>query len=344
MTAGDDKQAALIPAQSKALAKTGASSLAARGRNELRIREQKAEEWLRKGLKLLDAAPDDPRVRGPINQYAIRPIPDLCAQLQMAVKYINQVLAGGEPGAVARSLNMTRDEVEIAHVAYFFLPEALEAVIGRLAAPRVKTVEDRASGTGLIIPSPNGMDEGVLTQKTADLMVQISLELDRVQQRVCKREESLREAFRSFEAGHELDPWNPELLYWLAESYRYGHGVEENEEKALALHQRAADMGYAEAQTAIGDAYSQCGFSRIPENLKEAAKWYQFAAEQGEEEALGLIVEMYQRGKGVKQDHAEAARLLRNAVARGDETAKHNLRISAERFGPPYDDRDRYAP
>jgi TPR repeat protein len=50
-----------------------------------------------------------------------------------------------------------------------------------------------------------------------------------------------------------------------------------------------------------------------------------------------MIVDMYQRGEGVNQDHAEAARLFRLAVARGDETARHNLRLYAKQYGLPYD-------
>jgi TPR repeat protein len=154
----------------------------------------------------------------------------------------------------------------------------------------------------------------------------------------------LEKAFRCFETGHELDPWNPESLYWLADSYYQGHGVLKNEEKAVALYQRAADMGHAGAQTAIGDAHAQCGFTCLPKNEKKAARWYQAAAEQGDEEAVCMIVDMYQRGEGVKQDRAEAARLLRNAVARGDETARHNLRLYAKQYGSPYEDDDADTP
>jgi len=157
------------------------------------------------------------------------------------------------------------------------------------------------------------------------------------QEQLKRREDNLREAFRFFESGHELDPVNPELMYWLADSYYQGHGVLKNEENAIALYQRAADMGHAGAQTAIGDAHAQCGFTCLPKDEKEAAKWYRAAAEQGNEEAVCMIVDMYQRGAGVTQDHAEAARLLRNAVARGDETARINLRLAAKRYGSPYD-------
>jgi len=337
MSNEDAKRAVLIRAQPAALFKSGATALAARGRDLLRKKEE-AAEWLRKGLELRDTAPADPRVTGPINPYAPGPQKtDLRVQLQTAVNYLTQVLAGSAPDAVAASLGMTRDDLEVAHVAHFFVPETLAAVMGNSAARIGERVEDHAGSTVPVIPSPAGMGDGVLSQKTVELSVQISLELERIEQQVGKREENLEEAFRCFETGHELDSWNPELLYWLAESYRRGDGVFQNEEKALALFRRAADMGYASAQTAVGDAYAQCGFSCIPEDFKEAARWYQAAAEQGDEEALCMIVDMYQRGKGVKQNHSEAARLLRDAAARGNENAKHNLRLSSERYGPPYD-------
>jgi hypothetical protein len=53
-----------------------------------------------------------------------------------------------------------------------------------------------------------------------------------------------------------------------------------------------------------------------------------------------MIVTFYQRGIGVKQEHAAAARLLCKAAARGGETAKHNLRVFFEEFRAPYGDVD----
>jgi len=180
----------------------------------------------------------------------------------------------------------------------------------------------------------------------------MSAELQRIKEQegreqLRKREEMLKEAFHCFECGYELDPSNPELLYCLAHSYYHwagGYGVLKNEEKAVSLYQRAADLGHAGAQTKIGDAYAQCGFTWLPKDREQAARWYQAAAEQGDEEAVCMIVEMYQRGEGVRQDHSEAARLLRNAAARGDETARHNLRLYAKQYGSPYEDGDADTP
>jgi hypothetical protein len=91
-------------------------------------------------------------------------------------------------------------------------------------------------------------------------------------------------------------------------------------------------MGYAEAQSSLA--------SCLPNDDEEATKWYIAAAEQGEEEALCVVVHMYQDGDGVKQDHAEAARLLRKAAARGVAYAREELCDSAEFYGYPYSDDD----
>src|SRR5208282_3987556 len=48
-----DSKTALIPVQSTALTKVGAKSLVARGRTDLRIKEE-AEEWLNRGVELRD--------------------------------------------------------------------------------------------------------------------------------------------------------------------------------------------------------------------------------------------------------------------------------------------------
>jgi hypothetical protein len=317
MSTEDGKPTALVPAQTAALSRAGVKSLAARGRDLLRQKEE-AAKWLRKGLELRETTPDDPLVRGPINPYAIQQtIPDLCAQLQTAVRYINHVLAGSNPDQAAESLGMTRDDMEVAHVAYFFVPEVLAAVIGKSAAWVGKRVEDHADGTApAIIPSPAGMNDGVLTQKTVELSVQISLELERIQQQACKREKTLEEAFRCFETGHELDSWNPELMYWLANSYYWGYGVREDKERAATLYRRAADEGHSNAQYCLGVLYSEG--EGVERDEVKAAVWLSKAAEQGNTDAQISLGLAYKTGMGVPQDYAQGATWLRRAGERED--------------------------
>jgi hypothetical protein len=107
MSLGEEKHPALVVAQSSALTKAGAHSLAARGRDVLR-RKGEAAEWLRKGLEMRDTAPEDPfGLRGPINPYATGPA-DSGAQLLKAAEYVKQIEGGNIPGH--------RSE-ELAHVA-----------------------------------------------------------------------------------------------------------------------------------------------------------------------------------------------------------------------------------
>lgn len=308
----EEKQAGLIPAQSAALSKAGPKSLAARSRRHLRDREE-AEEWLRKGLGLRDMAPDDPHVRAPVNPYVT---PDLCAQLQTAVKYINQVSAGSAPDAAAKSLGMTCDDLEVAQVAYFFVPEALAEVMGKSVGWPERRNENHASSTIPLIPSPAGMDDDVLTQKTVELLVQIPLELDRIRQQVRERDRTLTEAFHCLELGYELDPMNPELLYWLAGSYCWGCGVQRNKEMAADLYRRAADQGHSDSQYCLGILYSDG--EGVAQDEVEAAAWFRKAAEQGNMSAMVSLGVAYKDGCGVPQDYAQGVMWLRKAGEKED--------------------------
>jgi len=108
MSADEEKQSALVPVQSTALTKAGAKSLAARGRSHLRDKEE-AEEWLRKGLELQKAAPEE-----------------LKPELHMTLEYIKQILAGTQPEVAAKNLDMTPEDQERAHVAHYFIPDTLK--------------------------------------------------------------------------------------------------------------------------------------------------------------------------------------------------------------------------
>jgi hypothetical protein len=139
------------------------------------------------------------------------------------------------------------------------------------------------------------------SKKTIDLSVQISLELERIQQLVRKRGETLEEAFRCFETGHELDSWNPELLYWLADSYYWGCGVPVDKEMAAALYRRAADQGHSNAQYCLAVLYSNG--EGVDQDEVEAAAWLRKAAEQGNADAQISLGLAYKTGSGVPQDY-----------------------------------------
>ena len=123
-----------------------------------------------------------------------------------------------------------------------------------------------------------------------ETLAQVEQENERSEVLLEKYKEMDQEAFRCFEKGHELDPMNAELSYWLAQSYYFGDGVQKNEEKAAALYQHAAGQGHPEAQYML----SVC----------------------------------CRNGKGLAQDHAQAAKLLRKAAEQGSTSAQYDLALA----------------
>ena len=55
----------------------------------------------------------------------------------------------------------------------------------------------------------------------------------------------------------------------------------------------------------------------VPQDDAEAVKWYHKAAEQGDADAQNNLGVMYRNGKGVPQDDAEAVKWYRKAAEQG---------------------------
>ena len=67
----------------------------------------------------------------------------------------------------------------------------------------------------------------------------------------------------------------------------------------------------------------------VPQDYKEAFKWYRLAAEQGHAQAQCDLGEMYYEGEGVPHDYAEAIKWWKLAAEQGHEEAQYNLDNSA---------------
>jgi TPR repeat protein len=61
--------------------------------------------------------------------------------------------------------------------------------------------------------------------------------------------------------------------------YQNGQGIPKDDAEAIKWYRKAADQGYAEAQTYLGTMY-QDG-QGVPKDDVEAVKWYRKAADQG---------------------------------------------------------------
>ena len=72
--------------------------------------------------------------------------------------------------------------------------------------------------------------------------------------------------------------------------------------------------------------------SRIPQDYKQAVKWYTKAAEQGDADAQYNLGLMYANGQGVPQDNVYAHMWFNLGAANGNEPASKNRDIIAKRM------------
>lgn len=110
----------------------------------------------------------------------------------------------------------------------------------------------------------------------------------------------------------------------LAEIYYLGRdGVEQNYKEAARWYEKLARQGDPRAQTSLGLMYAR-GYG-VEKDLESARKWWSFAAAQNDPGAQYNLGLLYYRGEGVRQDYAQAARWLGEAARRGHVPAQHNL-------------------
>ena len=68
----------------------------------------------------------------------------------------------------------------------------------------------------------------------------------------------------------------------------------------------------------------------LPKDLKEAAKWFRLAADQGHATSQFNLGAMYENDLGVPQDFKEALKWFRLAADQGHATAKLALNLDEE--------------
>lgn len=107
-------------------------------------------------------------------------------------------------------------------------------------------------------------------------------------------------------------------------------------ESALGLWMPLAAIGNASAQVLIGLMYKQ-GHA-VERNIKEAAKWYSLASDQGHTTAKWRLAMLYYHGSGLTQDYQKAADLYRSAAEFGDVYSQKMLGLMySNGFGIPKD-------
>ena len=133
-------------------------------------------------------------------------------------------------------------------------------------------------------------------------------------------------AYKAGDDATALQEWMPlaedgdyGAQYNLGLMYDNGQGVPQDYKEAMKWYRLAADQGYANAQFNLGVMY-YIG-QGVLQDYKEAVKWKQLAAEQGYAYAQGSLGFMYEYGEGVLQDNVMAHMWYNIASANGNSKA-----------------------
>jgi len=121
---------------------------------------------------------------------------------------------------------------------------------------------------------------------------------------------------------------NSRAQYHLGIMYENGQGVPEDNKEAVKWYRKAAEQGDARAQYSLAIMYRRG--RGVPEDNKEAVKWYLKSAEQGYYKAQNNLGLMYGAGLGVPQNYVQAYKWYNIAGAYGDETGTKNRDAVAE--------------
>ena len=102
---------------------------------------------------------------------------------------------------------------------------------------------------------------------------------------------------------------------------------------------QAAGKGDPLALFEIGARYTEG--RGVAEDLKEAARWYELAANRGFAPAEYRLANLYEKGQGVERDLERARKLYETAADRGNASAMHNLAVllatGSGAAGPDFD-------
>jgi TPR repeat protein len=114
--------------------------------------------------------------------------------------------------------------------------------------------------------------------------------------------------------------------------YYNGQAVPQDYREAVKWFRAAAEQGYVSAQDFLGLLY-EVGPS-VPQDYQEAVKWYRMAADQGDSPAQRKLASMYAHGQGVPQDYVLAHMWYILAAAGGKVVSFHDRDSLAEKMTP----------
>ena len=120
-------------------------------------------------------------------------------------------------------------------------------------------------------------------------------------------------------AAVEQYPGSPRLRAQLGRAYAFSRNLF----KAAEELRKAAQAGYAPAQTLLGGLYDM-GLG-VPQDSAQAVQWYQKAVAQGDPNAMTGLGDLYRKGRGVPKDYNLATAWYFKAALMGFAPAQNNL-------------------
>ena len=123
--------------------------------------------------------------------------------------------------------------------------------------------------------------------------------------------EEYSEAFKLYAQASEMG--DHDATACLASMYRFGKGVDQSDDEAVQLYDRAIEQGCVEPCVLSNRA----DLHHQNEEYFEAVKLYAQASEMGDHVASANLGSMYRFGKGAKQSDAEALRRYDLAIKQG---------------------------
>jgi len=120
---------------------------------------------------------------------------------------------------------------------------------------------------------------------------------------------------------------DPKALFEIGNRYAQGRGVPEDMTQAAIWYERAAEQGLAPAEYRIGNLYEKgVGVTR---DVSKAKTWYQLAAAQGNASAMHNLAVLHAMGADGVTDNDSAARWFAEAADFGVVDSQFNLGILA---------------
>ena len=130
-------------------------------------------------------------------------------------------------------------------------------------------------------------------------------------------------------------PSDAEAQYRLGLKYAKGEGVKRNEKEAMKWFQMAADQGNAKGQRSIGLIYA-IGHV-VEKDEAKAVEWFRKAAEQGDAKAQYNLGVAYYEGCAVAKDEEESGKWFRKATESARNTAEEGDVASQILLGTIYE-------